>query len=690
MKKHTLLLLMAATVLLAVGCKKDQIDILTLTSTDISVSSKGITQPLSFNASAAWTISSTETWITFDAKSGKAGDVTVNMTVAPNTTFEQRTASVSIKMGKKTTKINVVQKQLDSFTSEIVYEIDAKAQVVEFAMTANIDYAFTIEASAGTWISEVDTKAAPSQTSKKFSVTANSGLTPRSGKIAVTAGDAVFCIVVKQKAEFNNLSTATAACYGRSTKIYSSNDYSYKKFNEYTITLTDAGNDLKVILAINQAESASDIAVIPVGTYLVDATGSHAENTFSIKPLDNSEKIYTVITEGANQTIVEDGEITIAKEGNTYTITAVLVDNHENQHRYSYIGEIATVEDKTFGGHLNELFFKGQYNTYFTTKANEWNITMLISKAPASGALNINYVSLTLFGATGENDGKTLPTGTFNFAAEEKSTTLTYNNGITMYNTGDMYLTAYTDDGDKSWNAKTGSMVTITKNSDGTYKYEYDLVLENIKYVYDDGGTLLETITTPGTYKATVDNVPVYVDVDTSTYMKPMPDGNIVAASIMSSNAVGLYFGDYEKLTAAGLTWVENTSLVVLGLSNINTNYTAYLALNAENWIFTKNFSSRYCNTPLPLTTYTFSNAAAASALLPIKNNGNPYCYVTNGYTGTKMKVTGGSVTLSSTSITYNLELTAPDNTQYTMTGSHAYNFYYARDLSSNAPKIAL
>src|SRR5574344_1737496 len=129
MKKIFVTLLIAATALLSFSCKDEVPETtLAIVSTEISAPAAGVVQPIKFNASAAWTISADKEWITFDNASGEAGEVTVNATVAANTTYEERSATISIVADTKTTEIKITQAMLLSFTSEVLYEIDAEAQ----------------------------------------------------------------------------------------------------------------------------------------------------------------------------------------------------------------------------------------------------------------------------------------------------------------------------------------------------------------------------------------------------------------------------------------------------------------------------------------------------------------------------------------------------------------------------------
>lgn len=686
MKTSKFLIFLAILGLFATSCKEDEI-LLTMESADMQIPAAGGSQILSFNATADWTVSSTQDWVSFNTTSGIAGSVRLTMTIAANTTYETRTAKVSIAAGDKVSVLNITQAMLTTFSATFPYTLDATEQVIEFKMESN--YTFNIASDAASWISEVSSKGAPTPSVKYFKIAANKTLKPRTGIISVVADDATFGLIITQNAEFKNLSEAKATCYGRSLKIYDAVNYVYYKYNEFVIELSDSEKGDRVILAVNTADSTLT-DVIPQGTFTVDARADHTPNTFSIKPLAGGEEYYTTIYNNDVQTLVEDGEITISYEGDNCVIAAVLMDSHENLLRYSYVGKIDTPVDRTFGGYMEDVGFRDQYFTYFTSKANAWNIGMYISKAPREGALNVSALYMTFFGGCGNVDPQVLPTGTFKFKTAEKDPDSPYANGNYLFDTGDIYsLTAYTDDGNLMWDAEEGSTVTITDNGNGTYTVSFDLALA--RNIYDENWQLVDVA--HDSYNATFPSVALRGEIDTTQYTKPVPDGDMVCHNVMSSKVAGMYFGNYDTFSSLNppLPWVENTSLLLIGYTSINNLHTLQLTLNCVGWEFEKNFMSRYCNTPLPKATYKFSSTPAANALLPVLVGKTPYCFFENGYTDTKMPITGGEITLGDDSMDINLEVTSSlDHQVYHITGTLPYSLYYIRNMSANAKRISL
>lgn len=693
MKTFKLMIATAVALFAVVGCSKDTTeDALTMGTTEISVPAAGSTQPLTFTANTSWTVSSDQDWVTFDRMSGDAGEATVNMTVEANPDYENRTATVTIKAGTKTTLFKVVQKMLETFSAEFVYEVGPEEQTIEFATESNKEYVFSIDEDCASWISFAPTQSsAPESSVVRFAVSANTSVSPREGRIVAKVGDVAYALIVKQNADFEYMTAAAATCYGRTMKIY---DGTYYKYNEYGIELTNE-EGVKVVLAINAARSENYLSELPVGTYTVDASASHTPGTFAIKTLDSSESVYTTIFNGETETTVADGEISVAKEGNTYTILASLMDSRENVLRYSFVGEIPTIEDKSLGGYFYKFNSEGQYDTYFTSKANMWSLTLLVSKELSSDAKSFPaaYIEFDIYG----DSSTELPTGTFTFMTGEQDSEIPYANGNWNYKTGDAtggsVYDEYDDEGNnRGCDVKDGSTITISKNADGTYKFEFDMDL-----THDVKNDNWEVVATEEyTYVGVVDNVEVRSEIGKSK-LDPVPDGDIVADNTGIFGGSGLYWGDkavFDALDPApSFSLPEGVSLLTLGYTYLNGLHQLYLGVCAP-WTFAG--TSTTSRDPLPDGTYTFSETPELNTLVPLFNNVNNYTYFKNGYTGTSYFVHGGSITISDSgqTITFDLKMSPfadargsdYDRTkEYSLTGTMKTSISGVRNYSKNA-----
>ena len=116
----------AIVALMTMACAQEEIDVLTMGSTEINVSYKGAEQTLSFTTTTAWTIEADMDWVTFDVEEGQAGDVEVVMTVAANTGYEKREAIVTITAGDKSTEYVIKQGFATEFAADMKVNLKFK------------------------------------------------------------------------------------------------------------------------------------------------------------------------------------------------------------------------------------------------------------------------------------------------------------------------------------------------------------------------------------------------------------------------------------------------------------------------------------------------------------------------------------------------------------------------------------
>lgn len=687
MKRLALLAAAAMTLLSVFSCSKEEPkeDILTMNSTTYTVSNAGAEQTIAFTATADWTISSDAEWITLDKTSGVAGAATVKMTIAPNTDYSERNGKVILTMADKQSVFNVKQTELKGFASAMNMTIDASEQDVAVDVNSNLEYTVAVEEAAQNWISITQTKAAPVEGKIILHVAANTGIGPRTGSFTVSTSECSQTYTITQSAEYTPAQSASALYLRNRQNIYDNENWAYTTFGQFAVILeTETGE--KVTLVLNNARTDADGKELGIGkaliagTYEVDATAVNADKTFSIKSTNGKEKYYTTIAEGEREIAVIDGEINVeAAEDGTYTITATLMDAAEALHRYSYQGKIEVADD-SFGAlcYDNPAFYNTYY-TYFTTKANQWNVTLYVSEDGKADDEYVRYITLTLYGPAGDNDGKNLPDGTFKLEEPSSDATLSYACGTTIANPMTFTVSAYTADGNPAKvDFSKGGSVVVTKYADGTY--DFDLKASFIGTKYDD--ETWSYVETGKTFNYAKTLSKVYVPEGNVT-MIPYPDGDAVAKTVFTSQYVGLWFGD-----AMG----NGGNCFVIGFSGsaVNNNYEIYLALNIDGeWEYVKNFNNRYCNSPLPYGKYEFSAEGAKGSIIPVKYGTNVYCYVKNTYTGTKMSICGGSITLTASTITYDLKVKAGTET-YSFTGSHDATLYYHRDMSKNKSYLKL
>ncbi len=676
--KHCFYAIAAALICVAACQKEEKEDTLEISSSSFVVTSAGASQTINFKTNTVWTISSDKKdWVSFDTTSGEAGEVSVSMTVSPNETYDARTATVTVTAGKKLSKINVSQAGKSEFSTAIAFNISYEAQDISVSTRSNVEYSVEIADDAKEWLSVVKTKGEPESGEILLHAAANTTADERVGAFVVYTADGSFSqsYSVKQTTQYKVLTTAEGFHLGRVQRIYNSETWAYTSDNQFAIVLSN-DNSEEVTLVLN----ADSLATSPAaGEYAVDATGEHANGTFSLKSTDGHEKYYTKMVSSGSETAVYDGTVNIEVADGVYTIVAMLSDASENIHSYYYQGAVSFA-DKTFGAQVVGAQYMGIYDTYFTTKANRFSVPVYISKAAADGQTYLSYVSVTLYTSAGNINRNVLPEGTYSYAVPENDASLSYSCGTVNATPGTFYFYASTEAGNSVEPAE-GSVPTfeIKINENGNYDITLKGKFNEVKTEYDEDWNESKTIVSTFDYNGVFADV--YAEV-TDGAQSPVPDGNDVFNDVFNSKYVAMWFGN--KFDAAN-------HLFVTGFTNINNAYTVYLALNVKgDWTFEKNFANRFCSTPFHTGTFNFSSTAADDALLPIKYNNQDYCYVLNGYTGTKMVISGGSVTITDTTIEYNLKATTPDGQTYSFTGSHPATFYYARDYSAQQSRITL
>ena len=119
-----------------------------VTPTQIEMASNGGTERIKIASLSAWTISSSESWVTFSQNSGDSGRTTVVATIGGNTTTA-RTATITVTDGTNTTTISVSQAGLAFSVSPTSIEVLSAATTQD--ITISSPYPWTI-VSSESWI----------------------------------------------------------------------------------------------------------------------------------------------------------------------------------------------------------------------------------------------------------------------------------------------------------------------------------------------------------------------------------------------------------------------------------------------------------------------------------------------------------------------------------------------------------
>ena len=706
MKKFVLLAVAALVGLAVVSCKEKEIepdDALSIAGTTITVGKDAATPAVSFTANKAWTAESDSQWIVPDKTSGEAGTVTLNISVAENDTWEERSGKVTVAVGSVKTVFTIVQ------VAEYIFEIDNEfyatyeAQDIEIPVNTNMPVEVII-AEDTPWITAAaSTKAAPKEGVITIHIAANNGLGPRTGSFVISTPVSVQTYTVVQYANWDAASSAEAIYIANSQDIYDSETWAINLHQQYVIKLaTEFGDNVTLVLnkkgKLNEAANAFEffpIDKIPAGTYEVDAAGVHADNTFSIQSSTGEEKYYTGLVQDGRNVPIYDGEITVAEADGAYTVTAILVDAAGKQHNYSYVGALALTGDFRAGG--STVNWRNTYYTHFTTKANSWYVEFYMPrKNPAD--VEPAYASFTFYSAAGEVNLEDVPDGTYTFGAEEADSELKYANGIVKANPGllsNVSVSLYNAAGGVQYTEAVaeGSSLTISKNADGTKKFKYAASVK--PYSYDESWN-----------KVYGDPVQVNIDIDvpltkaTDVQNHPAEDKDDVFTSLdgaAGTQYVSYWYSKYiGQENGAAKEAIPGTDCNIFSFgsnSNFNDTWSMMITVIAEaGWTFEKNFNNRFCNTPVPDGTYTFGTEAKIGALIPLKYNSSSRCYVKNVYTGTTYYPVAGSVVLSNGTITVDLTCKATEASlagrpsspaTIHLTGGAPFTCYYHQDYSA-------
>ena len=172
-------------------------------SNGVSFDAKAGENSISFTTNGNWTLTVASTtngatWCKASAASGAKGSATVKFTVEENTDYEDRSVSVTIKVGTASKTFTITQKSADALlvtTNKL--EVAQEGGNIEVEVKANIDYQMEISETAKGWISEVSSRALKSY-KHTFTISTNEEVEKREGEIIFKSGDKVETVKVYQ------------------------------------------------------------------------------------------------------------------------------------------------------------------------------------------------------------------------------------------------------------------------------------------------------------------------------------------------------------------------------------------------------------------------------------------------------------------------------------------------------------
>ncbi len=155
-------------------------------------SSSGGTVSVPFNATVAWTASSSATWCAVSPGSGSSGSASITLTIAKNETYDDRTATVTVTAG--TAKRTIAVKQLAAGGMQVsptAIDVPYGGGEYEIEVKKNVEYTITVSENATGWISVKGTKGLTTE-KVGIAVSPNDGAAAREGTLTFksSAGEA--------------------------------------------------------------------------------------------------------------------------------------------------------------------------------------------------------------------------------------------------------------------------------------------------------------------------------------------------------------------------------------------------------------------------------------------------------------------------------------------------------------------
>ena len=135
-----------------------------ITSSGIAFTeNKAAEKSVSFTCNDDWTLSMKEnrnvSWCTPSATSGSKGTVTITFTVTENTTYDDRSVTITINCGSASTSFVISQEGKKAMLlTKKEYELTYQGGNIEIEVKANLDYQLVISESVKEWISEQKSK----------------------------------------------------------------------------------------------------------------------------------------------------------------------------------------------------------------------------------------------------------------------------------------------------------------------------------------------------------------------------------------------------------------------------------------------------------------------------------------------------------------------------------------------------
>jgi hypothetical protein len=169
------------------------------TSATPTFSSDGGTTQLTITTTSAWTADASDSrassWCTISPTSGAAGTIKLTITTQPNTTYDERNATITFKSGDLSKNFTITQKQKDAILlSSDKVEVSYEGGTFSVYVQTNVSYEVK---TSGDWISQVISRGFTNQ-KLVFNVKQNTSESERTGTVTITNGSISETVKVTQ------------------------------------------------------------------------------------------------------------------------------------------------------------------------------------------------------------------------------------------------------------------------------------------------------------------------------------------------------------------------------------------------------------------------------------------------------------------------------------------------------------
>lgn len=343
MKAIRLFAVLASLLLAASACQEEPS--LTVSSTSsINLGANGSSDIVSFTSNRDWTATASESWVSVYPSSGSASEsvITVTVSAQANTTYEDRSATVTITADGLTQTIQVRQPANEALiVANKSFELACEATSFEVEVQTNVDYNVSI---SDGWIRQISSKGL--KTDKLvFSVSENDSYDARTAKVTIkpVSGDAEEQVVSVRQAQKDAVLV-----------------------EDTVFNISCGGGDIEVAVSANVEFEVS----------------SAADWIHYIETRSLSNYVVRLRVDANPYTDDREGTVTISQKGSSakYTITVKQAGKD-----VLTVGEVKEVAEE---GGIVEVDI--QYNIDYTVEvdyyAQDW-ITYIETKAPTSGKL---------------------------------------------------------------------------------------------------------------------------------------------------------------------------------------------------------------------------------------------------------------------------------------------------------------